>query len=412
MKYGLSGRYKIAIINAKTKRVRWQQRKWQHNLIMNNGMNKIASSLLCDCFTYAIAGTGTTTGDEVSADYGTTATGDVAGNVALVGGTFVFDTVLPGDQGNIIKWNSTGFEGRIVSMSDTTHAVISPLPSAPQSGNFVLYRTNFNILDNETVRTNNYVPVAPYCGTTLIGNMLVHQRTWDFPEEVGTINYTEMGVGWTGTLNDTSDPLGGSVFARFLLHSVTALNAGEQLRLTYQLRVVLEPYASLAKTASITGWPLAPATDTDGDERVQLLGMSIVSSVGATTNFDTGNYANEPSRTTNVAIFLSTSSAALASFGSVVDRYTSFTHSQQAVTSPSYALHSYTKIKQITFSSSEANSTSWRSMGVGWDGGGSNAGQFNTNCFVFDQAQSKLLTHTLNLQYFFTWSRVLSPSSV
>jgi hypothetical protein len=411
MNYGISGRYKIAILDAKTKRIKWQQRKWQHNLIMNNGMNKMATALLCDCFTYAIAGTGTLTGDEVSSSYGTTATCDVAGNVVLSGGTLTLDYPV-GDLQNIIKWESTGFEGRITSMSNSTHAVVSPLPAVPQSGNFVLYRVNLATLDTEVVRTANYLPIAPYCGTSLIGNMLVHQRTWDFPAETGTVAYKEMGVGWTGTLNDISDPLGGSVFARFLLHGVTTVNAGEQLRLTYQLRVVLEPYDTLAKTASVTGWPVSPATTTDGDERVQLIGMSGVSSVGTTTNYDTGQYANEPSRTTNVGIFLSSSSTPLTSFGSTVDRYTALTHSQKAVTSTSYSAYSFTKIKQITFSSGEANNTGWRSMGIGWNGGSNDTGKYNTICFVFDEAQTKAMTHTLNLQYFFTWSRVLSASSV
>jgi hypothetical protein len=408
MKYGLSGRYKVAVVDAKTGVVKRQDKKWHSNLIMNNGMDRIATSLLCNCFTYAVAGTGTRTGDVLSSDYGTTATCDVAGNVVLSGGTLLLDLITT-DLQNIIKWDNTGFEGRISTLTNGTHAIVSPSPAAPQTGSFVIYRTNLTKLGTEVVRTASYLAVSPYCGTTLTANVLTHQRTWDFPAEVGTVVYKEMGVAWTGTLNDTSG--GGTVFARFLLHSATTVNFGEQLRLTYQILVTIEPYAVLPKTAAITGWPITVA-NTDGDERVQLIGMSAVASTGVTTYYDAGQYSNEPSRTANVGIFLSTSSTALAAFGSAVDRYTSVTHSQQAVTSPSYSTYSYSKIKQVTFTSGEANSTAWRSMGIGWNSGGNNTGEYNTNCFVFDLSQTKLITHTLNLQYFFTWSRVMSASSV
>jgi hypothetical protein len=241
----------------------------------------------------------------------------------------------------------------------------------------------------------NYLPVSPSCSSSVIGNMLVHQRTWDFPEETGTVNYTEMGVGWSAS---TANQL----FARFLLHSVTPVNAGEQLRLVYQLRVVVEPYDILAKTATVTNWPVLPSTTTAGNERIQLLGLSSVSSVGATTSYDAGGYANEPSRTATVSIFLSPVSTALAAFGSCVSRSASAL--SDVVTSPSYTAYSNTRIKQVTLT---GNGTSYYSMGVCWS-----TPAANTCTFVFNQPQTLALLYTLNLQYFFTWSRVLSASSV
>jgi len=414
MNYGLSGRYKVMVLDAKTKHVLRQDRKWHSNLIMNNGMNKIASALLCDCFTYAIAGTGTTTGDRKSIDFGTTATCDVAGNVVLSGGTLSLNLVAPTwDMGNIIKWSSTGFEGRITTLTNATHAVVTPLPAVPQSGNFVIYRTNFNTLVTEVVRTNTYVGVSPYCSTSIIGNTLVHQRTWDFPAEVGTVAYTEMGVGWNGTLNDTSDPLGGSVFARFLLHAVTTVNAGEQLRLVYQLRIVMDPYTDTAKTAAITGWPVSPSTLLTGLERVQLIGMSAVAAAGTTTNYDAGQYCNEPSRLTNVNAWLSTNSTANAAFGSCVNRHAGMPAlGYDVLTSPAYALHSYTQVKLCQFGAGQGNSTTIRSMGLGWNGGSNDPAQYNTICFVFTENQTKNSAYTLDMQWFHTWSRVLSPASV
>jgi hypothetical protein len=398
MNYGLSGRYKVMVVNSRTKRVLRGDRRWHSNLIMNTGMEQIASDVICNLFTYARAGTGTTTGDEVSADYGTTATCDVAGNVALVGGTFKFDGIVPSDHNNIIKWSNTGYEGRITTIPSSATAstcTILPLPAVPQSGSFVMYRTNMTDLATHVVGTVNYLPSSPSCSSSVIGNMLVHQRTWDFPEETGTVNYTEMGVGWTASTTNT-------LFARFLLHSVTPVNAGEQLRLVYQLRVVVEPYDILAKTATVTNWPVLPSTTTAGNERIQLLGLSSVSSVGATTSYDAGGYANEPSRTATVSIFLSPVSTALAAFGSCVNR--SASAASGAVTSPSYTAYSNTRIKQVTLT---GNGASYYSMGVCWS-----TPAANTCTFVFSQPQTLALLYTLNLQYFFTWSRVLSASSV
>jgi hypothetical protein len=292
------------------------------------------------------------------------------------------------------------------TVSSTTTAFLSTPPALPQTGTFVIYRTNLGKLPGEIVRTNSYLAVSPYCSSSLIGNMLVHQRTWDFPQEVGTVAYMEMGVGWSGTaLADHT------MFARFLLHSVTTVNAGEQLRLIYQLRVIMEPYDTLPKTAAITNWPILPSTLLTGNERVQLMGMSSVSSIGTTSSFDTGGQSNEPSVTANVGIFLSDNAAAPAAFGSCVDRYTAASHAFANVSAPSYTSFSFTRIKQITFTSGQAIGSSWYSMGVG-NSSISQPGKFNTVIFVFTQPQTKLTAHTLNLQYFFTWSRVLAPSSV
>jgi hypothetical protein len=404
MNYGLSGRYKVMVIDAKTKRIKRQDRKWHNNLIMNSGMDKIATALLCDCFTHAIAGSDPTPGNRVSSLEGTSATGSASnGAVVLSGGTMLFNLVSPTwDLNNIIKWDNTGIEGRLDAVAGATNATILPWPVASQSGTFVIYRTNLTKLGTEIVRTNNYLPVSPWCGTTAVGNLLIHQRTWDFPAETSTKTYLEMGVGWNGTLNDPS------VFARFLLSSVTVVNAGEQLRLIYQLRVVMDPYDDTTKTAAVTGW----ATTLTGKERVQLLGMSSVSSVGATTNYDAGYYCNEPSRLTNVNAWLSTDATANAAYGSCIDRHTGMpTLGYGALTSPDYVTHSYTRTRIITFGTGQGNSSTIKSMGLGWNSGSNNPASANSICFVFDYNQEKTSSYTLDMQWFNTWGRVLSPAA-
>jgi hypothetical protein len=76
------GLYKVAVVDALTKKVVWEQPDWGKNLILNNGMDRIAVGTWCDCFLYGMAGTGVTPtrrySNEVSADQaGTTVTATV-----------------------------------------------------------------------------------------------------------------------------------------------------------------------------------------------------------------------------------------------------------------------------------------------------------------------------------------------
>jgi len=397
--FGLSGRYKIAIVDSRSRRVLWEQPEWQSNLILNDGFERIATNPVCDNFLFAYAGTGSRTNNVASgAD---TATCDVSGNVVLPGGsTFVFDNTVPGDLQNIIKWDNTGFEGRITSISTNRACVVTPTPSVPQTGTFVFYRTNQTGLQTEVVRTANYLTVAPACSSFIVGNVVTHQRTWDFPAEAGTVVYQEFGVGWSTTPNAAN-----TTFARFLLHSPITVNVTQQLRVLYQVREVFNPTSPFVKTAVISGWPVSPATNTQGQEQFQRVGMSAVISSGATSVFDAAALANEPSATTSIQVFLATNSSALTAFGAVPPDRSSGA-AVKDVQSPAYVPFSGSKIKQVTYQTAEALSSTWRAMGVG-SAASANPSRDCGLCFLFDQAQNKNSGKTLNLQFFYNWSRVL-----
>jgi hypothetical protein len=55
---GLGGRVRVAVIDAATKRV-LRKGKWQKNLILDQGMDMIATTLFNQLFTACAAGTGT-----------------------------------------------------------------------------------------------------------------------------------------------------------------------------------------------------------------------------------------------------------------------------------------------------------------------------------------------------------------
>lgn len=365
----------------------------QKNLILNQGMDQLASNSWAELFVYCSAGIGVTpTSDDSSP---TTAT-QAGTTVTLSGGTFVFTDTFT-DAGKTIKWD-TGEEAQIVSVTNPTTVIVNNSAAVP-AADFVVYRTNQTGLSNQLKRTSTYLTGSPYCGTTLASNVLKMRRTYDFTAEVGTVNYTEIGLGW-----HTSTPT--AIFSRILLAVPVPVDAGQQLRVTYELQITLLPSTTVSKTAIIGGWPVAPALTTDGVEAIQYLGVSSVNTNGTSVNYDNGFGASEPSQTSSIGIFVSTTSTAPASFGSAVGRTGTGVVS---ATRAAYVVGNWYVDKSATLPVGTGNSTAIRSMGYGYHAP-NNWFAYNqtTMVFVFDEAQTKLNTHTLTLTWRFSWSRVLS----
>jgi hypothetical protein len=394
MNFALQGLYKVLVVDARTKRVLWEQPEWRKNLILNDGFERIATNFICENFLYAYAGTGTRSNNTDSSLTGDTAACDSLGNVTLnVGSTVVFDLGTPGEIANIIKWTNTGFEGRILTTPTSRTATIVPVGSS-QTGSFVLYKTNQYELQSETARTSTYFPASPWCGTGIVGNEVVHQRTWDFAEETTLTTYHEMGVGWSMTALSAN-----TTFSRFLLHSPVSVDVGQQLRLIYQLRLVMVPSAATAKTANIVGM-----SSTTGYEQFTYLGLSKVLATGVTSYADAAGYSNEPCQSTGIRIFVSPDNTAISTgLGATpVDRVSGAFGKD--VTSPGYVAYSGQRIKEVTLAVGEGNMTIG-SMGVG-SGTGYVARDYGL-VFVFDTPQVKDSSKTLNLQFYWNWKRVL-----
>lgn len=87
---------------------------------------------------------------------------------------------------------------------------------------------------------------------------VVYTYTHDFTEETVNQNYSELGWSWSGSA-------GNNLFSRVLISggTVTVL-AGQQLRVVYALTYAVTPYTETASSLTVAGWPVAPATTTDG----------------------------------------------------------------------------------------------------------------------------------------------------
>jgi hypothetical protein len=351
-KQSAQGFMKWAVVDAATQEViRDSGPDWIPNLILNNGLNGVYSRYWCDSFLYAIAGTGTT---PTSVDSNAVNASQAGASVTASGAFFG-----SGDVGNVIKWDS-GEEALITVFNSATSVTVANSATVAL-GPFVMYNTNQTALSIETKRTNTYLTGSPNCQTTDTGTQIQARRTYDFSVEVGTVNYTEIGFSWTNTGANTT-------FSRILLPSPVPVLVGQQLRIVYELRITYSPTTPQPKSATINGWPISPATGTDGDECVQMPGLSgVTASSGATSLTNTGN---EPSFIADVTsglscyMFLSTNSTAINGAGSAPQR-TGTSPAIKILAKAAYTTNSYTVDKSGTYTVGEANSTGWRSMGYG-----------------------------------------------
>jgi hypothetical protein len=394
------GFLKWAVVDAKTKEViRDSGPDWIPNLILNNGLNEVYNRYWCNLFTYAIAGTGTT---PTSVDSDTT-------NASQSGTTVTADASFFSslDVGNVIKWDSSE-EAFITAFVSATQVTVSASATVA-SGPFVMYNTNQTGLVNEQKRTTTYLTGAPNCQTTQTGTEFQNRRTYDFTAETGTVNYTEIGFGWaSGGANTT--------FSRILLGGPIEVLNGQQLRVVYELRVSYTPLTPQPKSAVINGWPISPATGTDGDECIALPGLSAINSNGSTTSGDSAIYANEPSYLTDGSFFttlygwLSNATTAVGNAGTAPDRTGSAGASKKIMTKAAYVTNQFYVDKTASWLVGEGNRTDWRGMGYGISATNVEPYQANRygHVFLFDEAQTKPNTHTLTLTWRTTWSRTLS----
>lgn len=115
---------------------------------------------------------------------------------------------------------------------------------------------------------------------------------------------------------------------------------------------------------------------------------------------------------TGSSVFMSTVSTAPTTFGSAVDR--SAVNVEIPLTIVPYVSGSFERIKKATFLTNLGNRNDWRTIGVGPTDTSINvtdrvtASRYNGYVYVFDEPQTKLSTHILNVFFKYTWRRDLS----
>lgn len=392
--YGLRGKAQISVIE-RGRVVR--EYPALSNLILNQGLDTIASSPIADCFKFCAAGTGSTA----------TETDGGSETANIVSGTLTLSTIgfLVGDStdtGKVFKLVSSGGLYTVAAPISTTQCSVLPATTIGPE-NFVLYNTNQTGLTTESTlpgpsskRSNTYLTGAPYCQTVTTGATTVLTRTFDFVAETGSITYNEVGFSSLVTI-------GSNLFSRVKLPAGVPLVAGQQLRVQYSVAVTVGPITPLAYgTSPIIGWPTATGTM----QHNQIPMAAVLAAGDTATNVaqgSDGRYCMPCDPASASLMTLSINADPHGTYGA--ENIFSTELNNQASGLSVYVAGSYTRDRFTVFPVGSSNASTWRCFGVVIQSFG---GQhwFGPR-FLFDTAQTKLSTHTLTLGFRSTWGRLL-----
>lgn len=224
MKSRLKGRVQVAIREGDRVVHRFP---WQNNLILDQGLDYVASTLYNQLFNACAAGTGT---QATKADPGTTAT--VSGT-ALTAAIACFSNA---DLAANVVFD-TGQIAKIIGYVSPTQVTLNKSLTISTATHFVIEFVNQGALGAEVKRTVTYLTTPGACTSTVTPATITLQRTFLFTPESAAITYTELGF-------SPQSAGGANLFSRVLLANAVSLSGpsdqlpnGQQLQVTYQLEI-------------------------------------------------------------------------------------------------------------------------------------------------------------------------------
>jgi len=422
-----TGMYKVLIMDSKTGQPKYES-EWKHNLILNQGLSHVSKYVWMECMSYCYAGDGTTANySDSSTD---TANCTVAGTVNSIGSTIDFTTFVNGD---CILWDD-GSQGYITSRPNANQAIVTGFPPAgvPYQEFSVLKTSRTIFSGNCLKKVSSYLTGGSAQIADVVHNATTsvyrNRRTYDFAVEAVPVTYNEIGLSPESktppiTPAHANQP---KLFSRIVLSPGLSLDAGDYLRVVYQLSITLGP------TNEVAG---AVAFDNDGSPeswtgygRLYNNGLSMVAtssaSVGGYTTFD--SYANEPSIVAGASYTMWVSyvqggsggghhAGSFPEDGSV--RGSNFVAPSLTNTTTENLYESgltYSLNKMAQWAIGQANTSPIRSMGFGHTVNIIGTLIYPTVelgfCFIFDDAVGhwKLNTQVLTLRIKYSWSRTLT----
>lgn len=238
------GRFKAQVVSPDGRVV--EDRPWQNNLILDQGLNGLATRSWQESFAYCAAGTGNT-----PTQYDSDATTASQTTTTVTASADFFDSLPENGVGMLIRWDS-GETAKITAYTSPTQVTVSSSATVG-SGEFTVYAVNQTSLTTEVRRSTSYLTGAGNCGTSIVSNTLTMKRTYEFAAvtDPGGENIAELGFSW----DEDDDPDGDNLFSRVLIAGGAVTVAQTfQLRVIYELAVTVEPDTAQARTVPITGW--------------------------------------------------------------------------------------------------------------------------------------------------------------
>lgn len=270
----------------------------RHNLILNSGLEALATHYTADCFLYAGVGIGTPPTFRASGTITVSKTG------ATITASASFFSVS--DVGKTLKFMTSGTIVKITSYVSVSQVACDT--SGTESTQLCkVFNTTETGLDNLTKSSSTY-----YYGdglqngssdTTKVGSLRVLRRwrTFEFTVEAAPITYTEAGWSW-------GSPASTNLFGRIVFSEgsgdITVI-AGEKLLLYVELNTYID--TSVVAVASIPAIEAAGTSKFFYQANVEIGAWSRVAADGTSDNTDLdeeGYYsANEPFAGDSVAAF-------------------------------------------------------------------------------------------------------------
>lgn len=218
--------YQTSILNADGSLAR--RRVFKKNLILDQGLDLVATTQWCDCFNYCAVGTGT---DPTRRDSGAITFTRAGTTITASAGFF-----SAADVGRLLKWN-TGEEVYISAYTSPT--VVSSVSTGTIAAAIgTVWYVNQTALTTESTRTNSLSADGGANGTTFSVDTYTHQRTFLFAAVGANVTYNE--IGW-------SPAPAGSLFGRDVIPGGDTLLVGQQYKVVVKLILKISPVAPAAQ---------------------------------------------------------------------------------------------------------------------------------------------------------------------
>lgn len=233
------------------------------NLILDSGLDNVASFNWTSCIQFCAVGTGNSPTSRTNGAI----TFTQSGNTLTASGNFFSSA----DVGRLFKFGtgSGGAEQYITAYTNATTVTVSSSASVGSMVGTVWY-VNDTGLQTEVARTNSKSNNSGDNGTTFAANVVTHKVTFLFPAVGSGVTYNE--IGWSSGGGATT------LFGRDLITPGDTLLTGQVYKIVLQLIVTYSPSSPVASPNVGTGYD---STGTLAIEDISIFTIAGIQSNGA-----------------------------------------------------------------------------------------------------------------------------------